>query len=357
MGKNIVLFVDDELTILNSIRQAVVDEDYQAMFANSGQQALAIMEQEAVTVLATDMSMPVMDGLTLLKTVIEKYPAIVGMVLSGYTQNSQVMATIDKGDIFKFITKPWKREEELLESVRAAIEYYNFRQEGGNFKKSLKQRSKVNKNGLKIMEEKASTIKTDFDNVKKLDQWIFRFVKNKLVAGDANVATDQQFFLEQIDTVSALHSAYMDILPTNIIEFDLERVKQDLNEFMMQRGTNWKLEVNSSNSVNCVGNYKLLLLVLTTLWNNLTQLGTDKPMYCQVAGGVIDDKVKLNFSIITPSIITQARDRKYADGIEKLHMIVALFNELCALSNIYIVMQDRSEELLVLIQLEYSNHA
>jgi hypothetical protein len=80
-------------------------------------------------------------------------------------------------------------------------------------------------------------------------------------------------------------------------------------------------------------------------------------MYCQVAGGVIDDKVKLNFSIMTPSIITQARDRKYADGIEKLHMIVALFNELCALSNIYIVMQDRSEELLVLIQLEYSNHA
>ncbi len=80
-------------------------------------------------------------------------------------------------------------------------------------------------------------------------------------------------------------------------------------------------------------------------------------MYCQVAGGVIDDKVKLNFSIITPSIITQARDRKYADGIEKLHMIVALLNELCALSNIYIVMQDRSEELLVLIQLEYSNHA
>ncbi len=244
MGKNIVLFVDDELTVLNSIRQAVADEDYQAMFANSGQQALAIMEQEAVTVLVTDMSMPEMDGLTLLKTVIEKYPAIVGMVLSGYTQISQVMATIDQGDIFKFITKPWKREEELLESVRAAIEYYNFRQEGGNFKQSLKQRSKVNKNELKIMEEKASTIKTDFDNIKKLDQWIFRFMKNKLVAGDANVATDQQFFLEQIDTVSALHSAYMDILPTNITEFDLERVKQDLNEFMLQRGTNWKLEVN-----------------------------------------------------------------------------------------------------------------
>lgn len=75
--RNSVLFVDDEMNILSAIRRAVVDEPFQAFFANSGKEALKIMEEREIAVLVTDMRMPEMDGLQLLKIVKEEYPATI----------------------------------------------------------------------------------------------------------------------------------------------------------------------------------------------------------------------------------------------------------------------------------------
>ena len=106
-----VLFVDDEVNILNALRRGLIDEEYTCYFAISGQQALRIMEAEKIAVIVTDMRMPGMDGLALLKEVAAKWPLTVKIVLSGFTQLQQILATINQVDIFKFITKPWKLEE------------------------------------------------------------------------------------------------------------------------------------------------------------------------------------------------------------------------------------------------------
>ena len=87
------------------------------------------MEQKSISVIVTDMRMPVMDGLVLLRIVREKFPRTIRMVLSGYTQLSQVLATVNQGEIFQFNSKPWQMEEELLSSVRQAIERYNIETE------------------------------------------------------------------------------------------------------------------------------------------------------------------------------------------------------------------------------------
>ena len=73
--------------------------------------------------------MPEMDGLALLKIVKEKYPRIVRLVLSGYTQITTLLTAINQGEIFKFITKPWKLEEEFKGIVQQAIDYYNLQAE------------------------------------------------------------------------------------------------------------------------------------------------------------------------------------------------------------------------------------
>jgi two-component system response regulator HupR/HoxA len=66
-----------------------------------------------------------MSGLELLRAVKEKYPHIVRMVLSGYTQVTTLLTAINQGTIFKFITKPWDFKEEFKPAVLDAIEYYN----------------------------------------------------------------------------------------------------------------------------------------------------------------------------------------------------------------------------------------
>jgi len=126
MEKRTVLFVDDEEKILTSLKRGLLDEPYKTLFANSGKEALEILQRSEVHVIVTDMRMPEMGGLELLKIVKNDYPHIIRMVLSGYTQVSTVLTAINQGEIFRFITKPWKLEEEFKPAVREAVEYYSF---------------------------------------------------------------------------------------------------------------------------------------------------------------------------------------------------------------------------------------
>jgi len=125
MEKMTVLMVDDEEKVLGSLKRGLLFESYNSLFANSGKEALEILEQEKVHVLVTDMRMPEMSGLELLKIVREKYPDIVRMVLSGYTQITTLLTAINQGEIYKYITKPWKLEEEFKPAVQQAIDFYN----------------------------------------------------------------------------------------------------------------------------------------------------------------------------------------------------------------------------------------
>ena len=120
-----LLFVDDEVRLLRSIERGLLDEPYHLLFAESGAEALKILAQQEVHILVTDMRMPEMTGLELLKIVKEQYPQIVRIVLSGYTQATTLLTAINQGEIFRFITKPWKMEEDFKPAIRQAIEHYN----------------------------------------------------------------------------------------------------------------------------------------------------------------------------------------------------------------------------------------
>ncbi len=129
MEKRTVLFVDDEERVLSCLKGGLLGEPYKILFANSGKKALEILEKNEVQVVVTDMRMPEMGGLDLLRTVKENYPHIVRMVLSGYTQVTTLLTAINQGTIFKFITKPWDFEEEFKPAVRQSIDYYDLHSE------------------------------------------------------------------------------------------------------------------------------------------------------------------------------------------------------------------------------------
>ena len=129
MENRTVLFVDDEERLLGSLKRGLLDEQYNTLFANSGKEALEVLKGNEVHVLVTDMRMPEMSGLELLRIVKQDYPHIVRMVLSGYTQIGTLLTAINQGEIYKFITKPWKLEEEFKPAICEAIEYYNLHNE------------------------------------------------------------------------------------------------------------------------------------------------------------------------------------------------------------------------------------
>ncbi len=135
-----ILFVDDDEIVLRSLERSFFDEPYNRLFANSGKQALEILQREEVHVVVTDMRMPEMDGLELLKVVRTMYPNIVGIVLSGYAEVTALQEAIDQGEIFMFIPKPWNLETDLKVVIQQAIDHYKLQSEQGRSgSKKLKQ--------------------------------------------------------------------------------------------------------------------------------------------------------------------------------------------------------------------------
>lgn len=120
-----VLIVDDEIEILKALKRGLYKESYSTYFASSGKQALEYFEEEgSFSVIITDMRMPGMTGLELLKSVDEISPNTVKIVLTGYTQLPQILTTVNTVDIFKFITKPWDLESELKVYIKEALDQY-----------------------------------------------------------------------------------------------------------------------------------------------------------------------------------------------------------------------------------------
>ena len=124
-----VLFVDDDEIVLRSLQRGLLDEPYNQLFAKSGEQALEILREQEVHVLVTDMRMPGMDGLELLKAVGQEYPDIVKMVLSGYAQSSDLMTAVYQEGVFRFVPKPWELEADLKGLIQKAFDHYELQKE------------------------------------------------------------------------------------------------------------------------------------------------------------------------------------------------------------------------------------
>jgi len=115
-----LLLVDDEVSILSSLTRLLRRENYHILTATSGEEALSLLALHPVGVILTDQRMPSMSGTELLARVRTIHPKTIRMVLSGFTGLDSVSEAINRGEIYKFLTKPWK-DEELLETVRGAF--------------------------------------------------------------------------------------------------------------------------------------------------------------------------------------------------------------------------------------------
>jgi len=144
--KRTVLFVDDDEIVLQSLERGFVDEPYNTLFVKSCTEALEILQREEAHVIVTDMRMPEMTGLELLRIVRKEYPHIIGVVLSGYEKDTTLQTAIEQREIFGLIPKPWELGEvDFKTIVRQAINHYNLQSKrersGGDDNKEYRTRN------------------------------------------------------------------------------------------------------------------------------------------------------------------------------------------------------------------------
>lgn len=137
---NKILFVDDEINILNIVKRQFRDYGHEMLFANSGEEGLGILKNEEVSVIVSDMRMPEMDGARFLELAKEITPDSVKIVLSGHAEINTVLDSINRGHIWRFITKPWEREE-LKIAVDNGLELFESKKREKELIISLKQKT------------------------------------------------------------------------------------------------------------------------------------------------------------------------------------------------------------------------
>jgi DNA-binding NtrC family response regulator len=118
-----ILFVDDEMAILDSLKRSLRKLPYELVFINKAMEVLTLMEKEEFHILISDHKMPEMTGTVLLAQVKNRFPGVIRILMSGFADMSIMVEAINQGEVFRFIPKPWKKGE-LERIISEAVNKY-----------------------------------------------------------------------------------------------------------------------------------------------------------------------------------------------------------------------------------------
>lgn len=121
--KHTILCIDDEQNIQNALKRLLRKEKYRLLTCSSGKEGLEVLANTQVHLVISDQRMPEMSGTDFLKQVKERYPDIIRIILTGYTDVDTITRSINEGHIYKFFLKPWNDQHLTLE-IRQALEQY-----------------------------------------------------------------------------------------------------------------------------------------------------------------------------------------------------------------------------------------
>ena len=117
-----IMIVDDEVVNLRTLER-LFRRDHQVLLAQSGAEALTLLEQHDVALLISDQRMPEMTGIELMKRTVALRPHMVKILLTGYTDVGELIEAINCGLVYRYLTKPWKNDD-LRITVGRALENY-----------------------------------------------------------------------------------------------------------------------------------------------------------------------------------------------------------------------------------------
>ena len=123
-----VLFVDDEINILKALQRLLRNESLNVLTASRASEALEILDKAPVEVVVSDQRMPEMSGVDLFSAVRKQHPDVVRIMLTGYTEINTAVEAINRGEIYRLITKPWN-DDELRSTIHQALNHAELKNE------------------------------------------------------------------------------------------------------------------------------------------------------------------------------------------------------------------------------------
>ena len=264
MMERTLLIVDDEENIVAALVRLLRRDGYTILRANSGQGGLDLLAQHRVGVIISDQRMPGMTGTEFLIKVKERYPDTVRIVLSGYTELNSVTDAINRGAVYKFLTKPW--EDDLLRAnVEEAFQRYEMKIENMRLTQELRHANEelrsINQGLEQRVEQETREIVRNL-NVLQVSQEMLEVMPVAVIGIDKGglivIANQMAYMLFSMDATrpslldeaadaiipadllawasSGLHQRYEDAQSFSVTGHDVRCWCRSLGEFSRSRG-------------------------------------------------------------------------------------------------------------------------
>jgi DNA-binding response OmpR family regulator/signal transduction histidine kinase len=150
---HVILFVDDEPEVLGLLRRAFSTvEGYEVLVAGNGDEALRVLSGRPVDLLVTDQRMPRMSGIELIERARRIQPDLCAILLTAHTDPRDVVDAINRGQVYRYVVKPWEVAD-LRQTVAGALEHVYLRRERARLLGEAERRLAALKAVLDIVRE------------------------------------------------------------------------------------------------------------------------------------------------------------------------------------------------------------
>lgn len=199
-----IICIDDESNILQALKRTLRTESYEVVTTTSPEELLEQISTSAFAIMITDQRMPDIEGTKLLDIVKQVSPDTIRILLTGYTDITAATEAINRGSVYRFLTKPWD-DDMLRLTLQQAMKDYS----QGKDTKSSSERAKQKNSELselnKILEVQLR------EKLQQIDQLNYQ-LNGALIESIKTMA----FATKEHNTIIAAHSKRVALMATQI---------------------------------------------------------------------------------------------------------------------------------------------
>lgn len=167
---HVILFVDDEPEVLGLLRRTFSPQDgYEALTAGGAEEALRILAEREVDLLVTDQRMPGMTGVELIAEARRRRHDLCAILLTAYTEPEELVDAINRGEVYRYLVKPWESAD-LRQTVVRALEQVKLKREHARALAEAERRLQT----LEVAAEVARDASTAESHTRLLEQVVER---------------------------------------------------------------------------------------------------------------------------------------------------------------------------------------
>lgn len=151
----VILLVDDEPNVLSALQRALRPDGYRVLTARNGLEGVEVLNRETVAVIVSDQRMARMAGTEFLEAARALQPDAVRLMLTGYAEPQAIMDAINRGQVYRFITKPWE-DGDLRLTLRRAADQYQLVQENRRLTAQVQAQNAVLAQSNQLLERRVA---------------------------------------------------------------------------------------------------------------------------------------------------------------------------------------------------------